>query len=101
MDVAIQKQLESDFESYMFKFFNEYNRFSLEDFGGFATTLLNYYVNNNIVLSLDKHEAAYFLTTLYNKGIGNRIIEKHLQEIAKSISSDYSIDFTIVQRIFS
>lgn len=101
MIIEINKQLEKDFEAYMFKFYNEFKRFSMEDFAAFSSTLLNYYVNNKVIDLEYKQEAAYFLTTLFNKGIGNRITEEHLQIIAQTITSDYNIDFTVVNRIFS
>lgn len=99
MDILIKKQLEQEFETYMFGFFNEFKRFSLEDFGSFATTLLNYYINNNRLPQSDKSEASYYLVTLYNKGIGNRITEEHLQVISKTIADDSSIDFMVAQRL--
>lgn len=100
MDIRIQEKLEKDFESYMFSFYNEFKRFALEDFGTFATTLLNYYINNNTLELKSKADAAYYMCTLYNKGIGNRITEEHLQIIAKAIVEDYSIDFVVAQRLF-
>ncbi len=99
MDILIKKQLEQEFETYMFGFFNEFKRFSIEDFGSFAATLLNFYISNNRMSQSDKPEAAYYLTTLYNKGIGNRIIEEHLQVISKAITDDSSIDFMVSQRL--
>lgn len=100
MDILIKEKLEKEFESYMFSFYNEFKRFSLEDFGTFATTLLNYYINNNTLDATDKAEAAYYMSTLYNKGIGNRITEDHLQVITKAIVDDFSVDFKVVQRLF-
>lgn len=100
MDILIKKQLEQEFENYMFSFFNEFKRFSLEDFGSFAATLLNYYINNNRLPQSEKPEASYYLATLYNKGIGNRITEEHLQVISKAIADDSSIDFMVAQRLF-
>lgn len=100
MDILLQKKLEEAFESYMYSFYTEFKRFSIEDFGTFATTLLNYYINNKSIDAVDKPEASYHLTTLYNKGIGNRITEEHLQIIAKAIVEDSSIDFLVVQRLF-
>lgn len=100
MTVEISQQLEQDFETYMHKFYIEHKRFSLEDFSIFSTTLLNYYANNKVITSSEKKEAAYFLTTLYNKGIGNRITEEHLQLIAQTIATDFTIDFTVIKRLF-
>lgn len=93
------QKLESDFERYMFKFYQTFKRFNLQDFGSFATTLLNYHINNKVITAEQKKEAAYFLTTLYNKGIGNRITEAHLQEIARTIEADYSIEYEVIQRL--
>jgi len=101
MQIEIQQQLEQDFETYMHKFYVENKRFTLEDFSTFSMTLLNYYTNNKAIDISQKKEAAYFLCTLYNKGIGNRIIEEHLQVIAQTIANDYSVDFTVIQRLFS
>ncbi|WP_164112541.1 MULTISPECIES: hypothetical protein [Sphingobacterium] len=100
MDILLKKKLEEAFESYMYSFYTEFKRFSLEDFGTFATTVLNCYINNKSIEADDKSEAAYYLTSLYNKGIGNRITEEHLQIITKSIVEDYSIDFIVAQRLF-
>lgn len=100
MDVQLKERLEQKFESYMFSFYNEFKRFSLEDFGTFATTLLNYYINNKTLEAKDKSDAAYYMATLYNKGIGCRITEEHLQLIKKTIVEDYSVDFMVAQRLF-
>lgn len=100
INTEIQQLLETDFEKYMFSFYNEYKRFGLEDFNNFSTTILNYYINNKVIELNDRKEAAYYLTTLYNKGIGNRIIEEHLQLISQTIASDYNIDFSVIQRLF-
>ena len=100
IDFDISKQLEIDFERYMFKFYMKYQRFSIEDFGKFASSILNYNVQNHLIDAKIKKEYAYFLTTLYNKGIGNRITEEHLQVIAEAISSDSSVDFTVIQELF-
>ncbi|WP_190301326.1 hypothetical protein [Sphingobacterium litopenaei] len=101
MDFEVSKQLENDFEKYMFKFYAKFKRFSIEDFGAFAATLINYNVQNHLIDAKTKQEYAYFLTSLYNKGIGNRITEEHLQFISQAIASDSSVDFNIVQEIFS
>lgn len=100
MDKQIEIQLKKDFEKYMLSFYNEFKRFSLEDFGLFATTVVNYYINNKAIPLENRQDAAYFLTSLYNKGIGSRITEEHLQQISKAIASDFTIDFTVVQRVF-
>ncbi len=100
MTTEVKVVLEKDFESYMHSFFNEFKRFSLDDFSNFSTTILNYYVNNKVIEPTDKKEAAYYLTTLYNKGMGNRIIEEHLQVIAESIAVNYNIDFAVVKKLF-
>ena len=101
IDYEISKQLESDFEKYMFKFYSKFKRFGVEDFGTFATTILNYNVQNHLIDNKLKQEYAYFLTTLYNKGMGNRITEEHLQLISKAIASDSTVDFNVVQELFS
>ena len=101
IDITVKKQLTDDFEKYMTKFYAEHRRFSLEDFGLFAATMLNHYSHNRIIAGEDRKDAAYFLTTLYNKGIGNRIIEEHLQSIAQMIEQDPSVDFQVMQILFS
>jgi hypothetical protein len=100
IDFEVSKQLEGDFERYMLKFYTKYQRFSIEDFGSFASSILNYNVQNHLIDSNIKKEYAYFLTTLYNKGIGNRITEEHLQVIAEAIASDSSVDFAVIQELF-
>lgn len=101
MELTIKNQLLQDFERYMASFYASFNRFSLEDFAGFSSTLLNYYVSNSVILLDDKKEAAYYLSTLYNKGIGNRITEEHLQVISQMIANDSNIDFSVVKRLFA
>lgn len=101
MDEKNKIQLQQDFESYMHKFYAVHKRFNLEDFGVFVTTLLNHYVNNHVIELKDKKEAAYFMTSLYNKGIGNRITEEHLQAIAQTIAQDYTVDFAVIQFLFT
>lgn len=93
--------LQKDFENYMHSFYTEHKRFSLDDFSNFSTTILNYYVNNKAIDVADKKAAAYYLTSLYNKGLGNRIIEEHLQLIAQEISANYNIDFGVIKRLFN
>ena len=100
MDYTISKQLEQDFERYMMSFYAKFKRFSIEDFGKFATTLLNYNIQNHQIGIKMKQQYAYFLTTLFNRGIGNRITEEHLQEIANVIAADSSVDFAIIQELF-
>lgn len=100
MITEIKTLLEKDFEIYMNSFFAEFKRFSLDDFSNFSTTILNYYVNNKVIEPSAKKEAAYYLTTLYNKGMGNRIVEEHLQLIAENIAVNYNIDFAVVKKLF-
>lgn len=100
MQIEIQQQLKLDFEKYMTKFYQANNRFSIEDFGNFATTVLNYYVNNQVLEPSEKKEAAYWLTTLFNIGLGNRISEEHLQLISTSIAADHTVDFNVVSLLF-
>lgn len=101
MDFEIEGVLKSDFEKYMYLYFNEFKRFNLEDFVDFSVTLLNHYVGNQAIAIDDKKEAAYYLCTLYNKGLGNKITEEHLQLIAQTIASDYSVKFDIIKRLFN
>lgn len=91
--------LRSAFEKYMLAFYQEEGRFHLNDFADFAITWLNYQVNARLLKPKDKKEAAYYLVTLYNKGMGNRIVEDDLQAITDFICKDYSVDFQILQRI--
>ncbi len=100
MDYTLKQQLTADFELYMHKFYAQHKRFSLEDFGTFAATILNHYGHNQVLKINERLEAAYFLTTLYNKGIGNRIIEEHLQSIAKMLYNDSTVDFQVMQVMF-
>lgn len=100
INFEIQKQLESDFEKYMLSFYAKHNRFSLEDFGAFATTVLNFNVQNHRIDPKIKQEYAYYLTTLYNKGIGNRITEEHLQSISSVIASDTTVDYAVIQELY-
>ncbi|MGN0002288.1 MAG: hypothetical protein ACI35V_02535 [Sphingobacterium composti] len=101
LDFEISKKLEKDFEKYMLSFYGKHQRFSIEDFGNFASSIINYNVQNHLIDPKIKKEYAYYLTTLYNKGIGNKITEEHLQVIAKAISSDSSVDFGVIQELFA
>ncbi|HMR18986.1 MAG TPA: hypothetical protein PKA53_06780 [Sphingobacterium sp.] len=71
----------------------------MNDFVDFAITLLNYRIHSKLLDSKDKKDAAYYLAALYNKGMGNRIVEEDLQAITDFIDKDYSVDFQILQRI--
>ena len=101
MHIETRQLLQADFEKYMTAFYAMHRKFSLEDFGAFATTVINNYINNNVILLEDKSEAAYFLTTLYNKGIGNRIIEDHLLMISQTITNDTTVDFEVIKMLFA
>jgi len=100
MNFELKNILERDFETYMFRFYAEFKRFTLEDLSVFCSTVLNYYVSNTVLELSKKKEAAYYLVTLYNKGIGNRITEEHLQLIAHTIASSEEVDFSVVRRLF-
>lgn len=100
MNIEVSKQLQEDFERYMIQFLARHQRFTFEDFGNFAVTLLNYNVNNHIIDLKLKKQYAYFLTSLYNKGIGNRITEEDLQEIAHVIATDHRVDFNIINELY-
>lgn len=100
LDYTKTRQLEEDFERYMLKFYAKYKRFSLEDFGDFSATILNYNVQNNVIDAQEKGAYAAFLVSLYNKGIGNRITEEHQRQIANAIASDYSVNFTVIKELF-
>lgn len=91
--------LKRDFDKYMLDFYQVHKRFTFEEFGDFATTLLNYYVNAQIIDPQYKMEAAYYLTTLYNRGIGNRITEQDMSTIARVIAQDHSLDMRVLGKI--
>ena len=101
IEFTIQQQLEKDFERYMLKFYTKFKRFSFEDFGKFATTIINYNMQNHLIDQSQKNEYAYFLTTLFNKGMGNRISEEHLQLMAQAIAADTSVDFNVINELFA
>jgi hypothetical protein len=94
-----ERDLKPVFEKYMRAFYHEHGRFTINDFVDFAVTLLNYEINSQIRDAKTKKDAAYYLATLYNQGMGNRIEEDDLQSIAKFIYDDYSLDFEILERI--
>lgn len=100
IDINIKKQLEEDFERYSFEFYNVNKRFTLEDFGLFATSIINYNVQNHRISTELKIEYALHLTKLYNYGIGNIISNNHLNEIAKVIASDFTVDFNIIKDVY-
>ncbi len=91
--------LKRDFNKYVLDFYQVHKHFTFEEFGDFATTLLNYYVNAQIIESQDKMDAAYYLTTLYNKGMGNRITEDDMTTIARVIARDYSFNMQVLEKI--
>lgn len=94
-----EDDLKLAFEKYMRMFYQENGRFSFIDFVDFAVTLLNYQINSQALEPNAKREAAYYLATLYNKGMGNRIVEDDLQKITDMIVQDYALDMQILQRI--
>jgi len=96
-----KERLTRDYNTYMLDFYQVHKRFTFEEFGDFATTLLNYYVNAQIITPKEKFEAAYYLTTLYNKGMGNRITEQDMQTIARVITNDYSLNIQLLDKILS
>lgn len=100
MNITAKQQLTADFEQYMQRFYATHRRFSLEDFGTFAATIINHYSHNRILSADERREAAYYLTTLYNRGIGNRIVEEHLQAIATMLEQDATVDFQVMQVLF-
>lgn len=100
MNIEVSKQLQEDFEKYMVHFYSLHQRFSLEDFGDFAVSVINYNVDNHSIDPQLKKQYAYFLASLYNKGIGNRITEEHLQKIAEVIAADYRVDFNIINQLY-
>lgn len=97
--MSYRDSLKQSFEAYMRVFYQEHGRFAFNDFVDFAVTLLNYNINAQIISAQDKREAAYYLTTLYNRGMGNRITEADLQRITDMIVTDYALDMQILQRI--
>ncbi|MCA5004875.1 hypothetical protein [Sphingobacterium bovistauri] len=100
IDFEVSKQLERDFERYMYMFYTKHQRFSIEDFGAFASTIINYNVQNHTIDSQLRHQYAYLLTSLYNKGIGNRITEEHLQIISQAIAADSSVNFNVIKELY-
>lgn len=96
-----RENLKQSFEAYMRVFYQEHGRFDFNDFVDFAVTLLNYKVNAQVIAVQEKHEAAYYLTTLYNRGVGNRIVEADLQKITDMITADYALDMQILHRILA
>lgn len=95
---TIKNSVKTDFDKYMFTYYSFCNRFSLEEFADYATSLINYYVLNQHITRSQKKEVALYLVFLYNKGVGNAITEEHIHKIADLIVLDESLNFTIINK---
>lgn len=99
MTTQQQEMIIRDFEKYM-HYTTQYNiPFTLERFVTFATSLVNFYSGSSLIT--DRKESALLLSRSFNKGIGNRITQEDLDQIADLIISDPTVDYSILNLIFS
>lgn len=96
-----KEMIVQDFEKYM-QFTLQHNiPFTLENFAAFATSLVNFYKGSNLISTTERRETALLLSSSFNAGMGNRITPEDINEIADLIISDTTIDYSILNPIFS
>ena|SRR5690606_15005361 len=95
-----KKMVVGDFEKFMQHILHQGNEFTLEMFIKFGTSLVNFYTGSQLITSIDRKPTGLLLVTCFNKGIGNRISDKDLDEISDFIISDSSLDYSILNPIF-
>ncbi len=101
MTVQQKEMIVQDFEKYM-QYTSQYKLpFTLERFATFATSLVNFYAGSNLISTGERKETALLLSRSFNAGIGNRITHEDLDQIADLIISDSTIDYSILNPIFS
>lgn len=101
MTVQQKKMIIQDFEKYMRYTLQRNIPFTLENFAAFATSLVNFYSGSNLISTAERRETALILSSSFNAGIGNRIPQEDLGQIADLIISDSTIDYSILNPIFS
>lgn len=100
MTVQQKEMIVRDFEKYMQHTSQCNIPFTLERFAAFATSLINFYNGSNLISILERKETALLLSNSFNAGMGNRITQEDLNQIADLIISDSTIDYSILNPIF-
>src|SRR5690606_3565889 len=101
MTVQQKEMIVQDFEKYMRHTLQRNIPFTLASFAAFATDLGNFYNGSNLISTTERREIALLLSSSFNAGIGNRINPEVLGQIAELIISDSTIDYSILNPIFS
>ncbi len=92
--------IQSDFEKFVKYQMKAFGSFDFQRFGHYAASILNFYVGSSLLLLEEKLDAAWFLTTLYNKGMRNRISDEDMREMAAIFSKDPTLDYSVIQPVF-
>ncbi|PRD56369.1 hypothetical protein [Sphingobacterium gobiense] len=101
MTLQQKQMIVQDFEKYMRYTLQRNIPFTLESFAAFATSLINFYGGSNLIATSERREAALILVGSFNAGVGNRITQEDLNQIADLIVSESTIDYSILNPIFS
>lgn len=101
LDSKIQITIKADFEKMIAYLRAEKKPFGLPVFGEYACSVLNFYVGSKLISLADKKNAALYICDLYNAGIKNSIVKEDLVEIAAVIASDPTLDYQVINPIFS
>ncbi len=101
MTNAQQKMIVSDFEKFMHYTLQQKVPYTIDKFIGYSTSLINFYTGSKLISIADRHQVAVQLTKRFNAGIGNIISDHDIQEIADLIISDTTLDYSILNPIFS
>lgn len=100
MEAKLHQTIQTDFEKFVQFRLKQYLGVDFAVFGEYATSVLNFYVGSKLLSNEDKMEAAYFLTQLFNKGLGNKISAEDMIEIAAALIQDATLDYSILHPIF-
>ena len=101
MDSQIKDTIKRDFERFTKYSIAKGNAVGFELFGDYAVSALNFYVGSNVFPLSEKLEAAFYLTQLFNTGMGNRISAEDMQEISIALTEDATLDYSILKPIFN
>lgn len=101
MTVQQKEMIVQDFEKYMRYTLQHNIPFTLESFAAFAISLVNFYRGSNLISPTERRETALILSRSFNAGIGNRITQEDLEQITDLIISDATIDYSVLNPIFS
>lgn len=100
MTNEMKKMIVSDFEKLMRYTVQQNILFTIDTFITYSVSLVNFYTGSKLITEQERYMTAMQLTERFNAGIGNRITDKDLQEIANLITSDPTLDYSILNPIF-